>query len=322
VYFVDLTANTGDYLNQAINGIAQWFLLQDLKNVPLNTGFINVLKDPKFTQKFGAGNVQNIHQQGNQGNDIYFYTFGKPYYEFTNFWANNPFQSEKETWKTAEHYFQALKFEPTSKQWKAIVSQANARGAFTQAKAKDDSSPIRSDWHTPLSNPLGYVHLDSPPALDFNILNGGGYFAYLNKNQNTAHTDFNTKKTTNKNTENLLLGEWKTGKIAAMYHVVKSKFMASVQLKELLVDTGNANLFENADEDDYWGLLNKSSTSYKPGLNMLGIVLMVVRDELRGVGSHHLGHNDKSSLTQLSKLLMVLKQKLTVLMKSLMQLGK
>lgn len=72
-----------------------------------------------------------------------------------------------------------------------------------------------------------------------------------------------------------LRADWEDVKVGIMLDLLREKFKAP-QLAELLRATGHAQL-EEANEygDRYWGTCNGE------GLNMLGILLMEVRDELR-----------------------------------------
>jgi predicted NAD-dependent protein-ADP-ribosyltransferase YbiA (DUF1768 family) len=61
-----------------------------------------------------------------------------------------------------------------------------------------------------------------------------------------------------------------------MYQCVKDKFTRNQDLKEQLIATGNEELVEgNTWGDIYWGV------SRGRGKNMLGKILMRVREELR-----------------------------------------
>lgn len=82
---------------------------------------------------------------------------------------------------------------------------------------------------------------------------------------------------------------WSTTKFDRMKNVVRAKFMQHEDLRELLLSTGNARLVESATVDNEvnrtWGEVNGV------GRNMLGKLLMEVRDELRsqeGSGSSEL----------------------------------
>lgn len=70
--------------------------------------------------------------------------------------------------------------------------------------------------------------------------------------------------------------DWEEKKIEFMNWAVREKFK-KVELKQLLLDTGNMELIEgNSWNDTFWGVCNGK------GHNHLGKILMTVRDELRG----------------------------------------
>lgn len=75
----------------------------------------------------------------------------------------------------------------------------------------------------------------------------------------------------------LLRNDWEKVKDQVMYECVKDKFARNLDLQEKLLDTGNEELVEgNTWNDTYWGVYNDR------GKNMLGKILMKVREELRG----------------------------------------
>ena len=65
---------------------------------------------------------------------------------------------------------------------------------------------------------------------------------------------------------------WEKLKVVVMLVGLQFKFSQNENLKQMLLDTGNAILHENSPTDMFWG---------KKGKDMLGILLMQVRDELR-----------------------------------------
>jgi ribA/ribD-fused uncharacterized protein len=71
---------------------------------------------------------------------------------------------------------------------------------------------------------------------------------------------------------------WSTTKFDRMKRILRAKFTQHVDLKELLLSTGNARLIESATVDNpvnrLWGEVNGQ------GKNMLGLLLMEVRAEL------------------------------------------
>jgi ribA/ribD-fused uncharacterized protein len=72
---------------------------------------------------------------------------------------------------------------------------------------------------------------------------------------------------------------WSTTKFDRMRAVLRAKFNQHLQLRELLLSTGEARLVENATVDNevnrLWGEVNGI------GRNMLGVMLMELRAELR-----------------------------------------
>lgn len=72
-----------------------------------------------------------------------------------------------------------------------------------------------------------------------------------------------------------LIPGWEDIKYQIMYEICKSKFTQNLDLKELLLSTGNSYLEEgNTWGDKIWGTVNGI------GLNKLGLVLMDIRNEL------------------------------------------
>ncbi len=61
-----------------------------------------------------------------------------------------------------------------------------------------------------------------------------------------------------------------------MLDALRAKFTQHEDLRELLLSTGNAQLVEHTASDRYWADGGDGS-----GKNMLGVLLMRLRDELR-----------------------------------------
>jgi ribA/ribD-fused uncharacterized protein len=70
--------------------------------------------------------------------------------------------------------------------------------------------------------------------------------------------------------------DWEDVKIDAMRRAVFAKFSAHPELKEMLLATGDEEIVEPADRDNFWGCGPNGS-----GQNWLGRILMEVRSELR-----------------------------------------
>lgn len=73
--------------------------------------------------------------------------------------------------------------------------------------------------------------------------------------------------------------DWEAIKVGVMREAVMAKFTQHGDLRALLLSTGDAKLVEHTDNDDYWGDGGDGS-----GKNMLGRILMQVRDSLRDLG--------------------------------------
>jgi len=69
---------------------------------------------------------------------------------------------------------------------------------------------------------------------------------------------------------------WNSIRDDTMYKVVKAKFTQNKNLRDILLSTGTEDLVEASPYDSYWGWGPK-----KDGKNMLGKILMIIRDELR-----------------------------------------
>lgn len=70
--------------------------------------------------------------------------------------------------------------------------------------------------------------------------------------------------------------DWEAIKVVVMRKAVQAKFEQHADLAALLLATGEATLVEHTPNDDFWGDAGDGS-----GRNMLGRVLMDVRDSLR-----------------------------------------
>lgn len=76
-----------------------------------------------------------------------------------------------------------------------------------------------------------------------------------------------------------LRGDWEAIKDEVMHRAVRAKFESHPELRALLLSTGDEEIVENAPHDYYWGCGKDGS-----GKNMLGRILMKVREELRSPG--------------------------------------
>jgi N-glycosidase YbiA len=76
--------------------------------------------------------------------------------------------------------------------------------------------------------------------------------------------------------ERPLRADWEQAKDALMEEAVRAKFTQHADLRRILLETGDAPIVEHRAKDSYWGDGPDGS-----GKNMLGCILMRVRDELR-----------------------------------------
>jgi len=72
--------------------------------------------------------------------------------------------------------------------------------------------------------------------------------------------------------------DWNEVKDDVMRQAVLQKFATHAGIREILLSTGDELIIENAPHDYYWGCGKDKS-----GKNMLGTILMEVRDQLRTV---------------------------------------
>ena len=73
-----------------------------------------------------------------------------------------------------------------------------------------------------------------------------------------------------------LRADWEEVKDAVMREAVRQKFLTHAGIQQILLETGDEEIVENAPGDYYWGIGADGS-----GKNMLGKILMELRAELR-----------------------------------------
>lgn len=76
-----------------------------------------------------------------------------------------------------------------------------------------------------------------------------------------------------------LRSDWETVKDEVMKTALLAKFSQHLELKTLLLGTGDATIVEHTENDKYWGDGGDGT-----GRNMLGIMLMQIRSELQRMG--------------------------------------
>ena len=72
--------------------------------------------------------------------------------------------------------------------------------------------------------------------------------------------------------------KWNQIRLDVMYKITMAKFLQHSDLKEILLNTGDSHLIENAPWDSYWGIGKDGN-----GKNMLGKTLMKVRRDIRSL---------------------------------------
>lgn len=82
--------------------------------------------------------------------------------------------------------------------------------------------------------------------------------------------------TIGRNKDGPLRRDWESVKDNVMREVVLAKFQQWPNLAQQLIDTGDAKLVEHTENDSYW-----ADGGDGKGKNMLGIILMEVRDQLK-----------------------------------------
>ncbi|MDB5105338.1 MAG: hypothetical protein JWP91_3027 [Fibrobacteres bacterium] len=70
--------------------------------------------------------------------------------------------------------------------------------------------------------------------------------------------------------------DWELVKDSIMREAVLEKFRTHTDIRTILLDTGDQEIIEKADHDSYWGCGKDGA-----GLNMLGKILMEIRNRLR-----------------------------------------
>jgi ribA/ribD-fused uncharacterized protein len=73
-----------------------------------------------------------------------------------------------------------------------------------------------------------------------------------------------------------LRADWEQVKDDVMREAVRQKFLAHRDIQQILLDTGDEELIEATTNDYYWGCGTNGT-----GKNMLGKILMEVREEIR-----------------------------------------
>ncbi|GHU38248.1 swarming motility protein [Bacilli bacterium] len=80
-----------------------------------------------------------------------------------------------------------------------------------------------------------------------------------------------------------IVDNWEDIKIATMRRGLKEKFSQNQDIPKLLLETFPEEIVEDTKEDYFWGIGSEGN-----GKNMLGKLLVSVREELRREKNHHI----------------------------------
>jgi ribA/ribD-fused uncharacterized protein len=172
--------------------------------------------------------------------EIRFYgrTSNPEYWPFSNFYPAPFIDRDGIRWPTTEHFFQAMKFLPN------VRMQSGGHGGDSGITIREH---IRSQ-KTPMDTAKEGRRRDFPLRSNWEIpiQEKSGYKGFLVKD-------------------------------IMMLEALGYKFTQHEDLKQLLLETGDAEIIEDSPTDYYWGCGKDGF-----GKNMLGKLLMLLRDELKG----------------------------------------
>jgi N-glycosidase YbiA len=179
---------------------------------------------------------------------ILFYNSNELYYEFSNFYTNKHMKLtiDGQEWQNTEQYFQAQKF--------YVPGSQRHMEYYDIIKACD--SPMKTMI-------LGRQRLK------------GGYAGKWIVNKKTDARTMN--EAIRLYSDVRMREDWDAVKDDVMYKALMVKFgVANPALHKILMDTGSLEIIEASPRDAYWGWGKD-----KKGLNMLGKLLVQVREHLR-----------------------------------------
>lgn len=258
-----------------------------------------------------------------------FYETSNPYYEFANTWrADQPLENGRQPssidlglegqFPSSEHFFQCGKFVIGGQGYNNILAQHSGR-AVQLAGGKNAQGPpterAGQEWTEKKTIPGTRSNSQFLTLPDW--MPGAEIFDEMYKHFNAYKTHFDVllKYATNFNPYLLspqnqtktrlecLKDKWQETRVCMMWKALVAKFTQNDRLKQLLLGTGRAYIYENSYPDYIWGspdvasiALGKSRDKFTgtdeayaqkyfaefyPGLNMLGFMLMIVREFLR-----------------------------------------
>lgn len=177
---------------------------------------------------------------------VLFYQSTKDFYEFSNFYSKlKSLHIDGKDWLSTEQYFQAQKFN--------VPDNARSMEYFNIIHKTD--SPMKTAILGRQKKRPGY-------AGNWLINKGQGDTRTLNEVID-AYPDVR------------LRADWDQVKDDIMYKALHAKFTQNAHLLEVLLGTGDKEIIEASPRDAYWGWGKDQK-----GVNMLGKLLMKLRDEL------------------------------------------
>lgn len=171
---------------------------------------------------------------------ISFYEKSDPYYEFSNFYMKAPFVWDGMQWPSVEHYFQAKKFIECPEYMEYIRQCDGTFKVFALGRQK-----CFNGFHI---NRI--IHKTDCKRLVNEVV------------REFKHVPIRS--------------DWEHVKDTVMRDGLMAKFSQNETLKQMLLDTGDAELVEKSPRDAYWGVGKDGR-----GRNRLGELLMEVREGLR-----------------------------------------
>ena len=175
-------------------------------------------------------------------NVIYFYSKDEPFYEFSNYYPCNI--NMNWAFLSVEHYYQTCKFydenNPRSIEYMYLLYFCDSPQK-TKDMGNQRCSRFGSRWLINKKKPeLGLMNDRINEYLDVKIRS-----------------------------------DWESVKEYFMMQGLIFKFSQNLNLRHLLLSTGDAYIVENSKKDYYWGIGDGT------GKNRLGVLLMKVRDLLK-----------------------------------------
>lgn len=176
---------------------------------------------------------------------ILFYLPKDPYYEFSNYNDQYPFELDGHQWLSVEQYFQAQKFKiddsPSHMRYYEIIKHTDTPNKAMMLGQQKCKWGYASKWVVSKKT--------DPRTVNEVILD----YSYLS-----------------------IRDDWESMKVSIMKKALYAKFTHHECLKNLLINTNDEDIVENSPRDLFWGI-GKNGL----GQNHLGRLLMEIRKEIK-----------------------------------------